>query len=71
MSTAEAPDRLLLQYRLASGVAVVSVSGEVDLATCGFLRWRCTLVSRVSSRALPARARLRGSTIPVDSRSNS
>jgi hypothetical protein len=35
MSTAEAPDRLLLQYLLVSGVAVVSVSGEVDVATCG------------------------------------
>ena len=38
MSTAEAPDRLLLQYRLVSGVAVVSVSGEVDVSTCGLLR---------------------------------
>ena len=38
MSTAEAPDRLLLEYRLVSGVAVVSVSGEVDFATCGLLR---------------------------------
>lgn len=38
MSTAEAPDRLLLQYRLVSGVAVVSVSGEVDVATCRLLR---------------------------------
>jgi anti-sigma B factor antagonist len=38
MSTAEAPDRLLLQYRLVRGVAVVSVSGGVDVATCGFLR---------------------------------
>lgn len=39
MSTAE-PDRLLLKYRLVSGVAVVSVSGEVDLASCGFAAWR-------------------------------
>lgn len=38
MSSAEAPDRLLLQYRLVSGVAVVSASGEVDVATCGLLR---------------------------------
>jgi hypothetical protein len=38
MSTAEAPERLLLQYRLDSGVAVVSVSGEVDVSTCGVLR---------------------------------
>jgi anti-sigma B factor antagonist len=38
MSTAEAPERLLLQYRLVSGVAVVSASGEVDVATCGLLR---------------------------------
>ncbi|SRR6266568_158172 len=38
MSTAEAQERLLLQYRLDSGVAVVRVSGEVDVATCGLLR---------------------------------
>jgi anti-sigma B factor antagonist len=40
VSTAEAGDRLLHQYRLESGVAVVSVSGEVDVATCGLLRNR-------------------------------
>ena len=44
MSTAEATDRLLLQYRLESGVAVVSVSGEVDVATCGLLRNGCLQV---------------------------
>jgi anti-sigma B factor antagonist len=38
MSTAEAPERLRLQYRLESGVAVVEVIGEVDVATCGLLR---------------------------------
>ncbi|MDX6338234.1 MAG: anti-sigma factor antagonist [Streptosporangiaceae bacterium] len=38
MSTAEAPERLLLQFRLVSGVAVVEVTGEVDVATCGALR---------------------------------
>jgi anti-anti-sigma factor len=38
VSTAEAGDRLLLQYRLESGVAVISVSGDVDVATCGLLR---------------------------------
>ena len=38
MSTTGAGDRLLLHYRLDSGVAVVSVSGEVDVATCGLLR---------------------------------
>jgi anti-sigma B factor antagonist len=38
MSTAEAPERLLLQYHLDSGVAVVKVTGEVDVATCGMLR---------------------------------
>ena len=38
MSTAEAPERLLVQYCLHSGVAVVRVSGEVDVATCGVLR---------------------------------
>jgi anti-sigma B factor antagonist len=38
MSTAEAQQRLHVQYRLDSGVAVVRVSGEVDVATCGMLR---------------------------------
>lgn len=38
MSTAEAGERLLLQYRLDSDVAVVKVTGEVDVATCGLLR---------------------------------
>jgi anti-sigma B factor antagonist len=38
VSTAEAPERLLLQYRLESGVAVVTVRGEVDVATCSRLR---------------------------------
>ena len=30
--------RLLLEYRLDSGVAVVEVTGEVDVSTCGALR---------------------------------
>jgi anti-sigma B factor antagonist len=38
MGTAEVPERLLLEYRLDSGVAVVTVSGEVDVSTCGLLR---------------------------------
>jgi anti-sigma B factor antagonist len=38
MSTAEAPERLDLHYRLDSGVAVITVVGEVDVATCGLLR---------------------------------
>jgi anti-sigma B factor antagonist len=38
MGTAEAPERLLLEYRLDSGIAVVSVTGEVDVSTCGVLR---------------------------------
>ncbi len=38
MSTAETPERLLLHFRLDSGVAVVEVTGEVDVATCGVLR---------------------------------
>lgn len=38
MSTAEAPDRLLLDYRLDNGVAVVTVTGAVDVSTCGLLR---------------------------------
>jgi anti-sigma B factor antagonist len=38
MSTAEAPDRLLLDYRLDNSVAVVTVTGAVDVSTCGLLR---------------------------------
>ena len=38
MSTAEAQQRLRVQYCLHGGVAVVRVSGEVDVATCGVLR---------------------------------
>lgn len=29
---------MLLRYHLDSGVAVVEVTGEVDVATCGVLR---------------------------------
>ena len=38
MSTAEAPGRLHLGYRLDAGVAVVTVTGEVDVATCNLFR---------------------------------
>ena len=38
MSTAEAPGRLRLGYRLDAGVAVVTAAGEVDVMTCGALR---------------------------------
>jgi anti-sigma B factor antagonist len=38
MSTAEAPGRLLLDYRLDNSVAVVTVTGAVDVSTCGLLR---------------------------------
>ena len=38
MSTADVPDRLLLDYRLDSGVAVVKVTGEVDVSTSSSLR---------------------------------
>jgi anti-sigma B factor antagonist len=38
MNTADAPDRLLLDYRLDSGVAVVKVTGEVDVSTSSSLR---------------------------------
>src|SRR5204863_10055281 len=38
MGTAEALGRLLLQYRLDSGVAVVTVTGELDVSTSGLLR---------------------------------
>jgi anti-anti-sigma factor len=38
MSTAEAPGRLLLDYRPGTSVAVVTVTGAVDVSTCGLLR---------------------------------
>jgi anti-sigma B factor antagonist len=38
MSTAEDPERLVLGYRLDIDVAVVTVTGEVDVTTCGLLR---------------------------------
>jgi anti-anti-sigma factor len=40
MNTAKAPEQLLFGYGLAGGVAVVRVTGEVDVATCGLLRDR-------------------------------
>jgi anti-sigma B factor antagonist len=40
MNTAKAPEQLLFRYGLDDGVAVVRVSGEVDVATCGLLRDR-------------------------------
>jgi anti-sigma B factor antagonist len=38
MSTADAPDRLLFAYRLDTGIAVVKLTGEVDVSTSGSLR---------------------------------
>lgn len=38
MSTDEAPPRLHLDYRLDAGVAVVTVTGEADVASCQLLR---------------------------------
>ena len=38
MNTAEAPDQLALGYRLEDGIAVVQVTGEVNVANCGVLR---------------------------------
>src|SRR5260221_5717197 len=38
MSAAEAPGRLHLGYGLDAGVAVVTVTGEGDLVTCGVFR---------------------------------
>jgi anti-anti-sigma factor len=38
MNTAEAPERLALEYGVAGGIAVVQVTGEVDVASCGVLR---------------------------------
>jgi anti-sigma B factor antagonist len=43
MSTAADPGRLQVAYRMSSGVAVVDVSGEVDIGTCGLLRDRLLL----------------------------
>jgi anti-sigma B factor antagonist len=40
MGTSGPAERLLLEYRLDSGVAVVSVTGEVDISNCGVLRDR-------------------------------
>jgi stage II sporulation protein AA (anti-sigma F factor antagonist) len=40
MDTAKAPEQLLFRYGLEDGVAVVRVTGEVDVATCGLLRDR-------------------------------
>jgi anti-sigma B factor antagonist len=40
MNTAKAPEQLLFRYGLEDGVAVVRVTGEVDVATCGLLRDR-------------------------------
>jgi anti-anti-sigma factor len=40
MDTAKAPEQLLFRYGLDDGVAVVRVTGEVDVATCGLLRDR-------------------------------
>ena len=40
MDTAKAPEQLLLGSGLDDGVAVVGVTGEVDVATCGLLRDR-------------------------------
>ena len=38
MSTAAGPGKLQVGCHLSSGVAVVDVSGEVDIGTCGLLR---------------------------------
>lgn len=40
MTQAEAFGRLRLEYRLRSGVAVVEVTGEIDVSTSGLLRER-------------------------------
>jgi anti-anti-sigma factor len=40
MNTAEAPERLVFEYGLDDGIAVVQVTGEVDVASCGVLRDR-------------------------------
>ena len=38
MSTTEDPARLRLGYRLDAGVALVTVTGEIDVESCGLLR---------------------------------
>jgi anti-anti-sigma factor len=40
MSTAEAPERLAFEYSLDDAIAVVQVTGDVDVASCGVLRDR-------------------------------
>jgi len=40
MNTAEAPERLAFEYGLAGGIAVVHMTGEIDVANCGVLRDR-------------------------------
>ena len=40
MNTAKAPEQLVFRYGLDDGVAVVRVTGEVDVITCGLLRDR-------------------------------
>jgi anti-anti-sigma factor len=40
MDTAKAPEQLLFRYGLEDGIAVVRVTGEVDVATCGLFRDR-------------------------------
>ena len=38
MSATETSERLRPDYRLADGVAVITVTGEIDVPTCGHLR---------------------------------
>jgi hypothetical protein len=38
MNTTDAPDKLLLDYRLDNGVTVVKVTGEVDVPTSSSIR---------------------------------
>jgi hypothetical protein len=56
MSTAEASERLHLDYQLAAGVAVVTVTGEVDVATCELLRDGLLRVVTANSAAVPLAA---------------
>ena len=35
MSATETSERLRPDYRLANGVAVITVTGEIDVPTCG------------------------------------
>jgi hypothetical protein len=69
MSATKTSERLRLDYRLADGVAMITVTGEIDVPSCGHLRESLVrVVSDEYSRNLPFPGRL-GRQEPVPSRS--